>query len=108
MDWASGASLLCRRQVLETVGGFDEGFFLYFEEVDLCRRIGQAGWERWYVPASRVMHLQGASTQRRLPRHWFESRSRYFSKHHGRLYARLADVAALLGNAVGVMKDVLS
>jgi GT2 family glycosyltransferase len=72
--------------VFEQVGLFDEGFFLYFEEVDLALRAARAGWESWYVPAARVVHEAGASTgatggrelERRMPRYWFESRRRYF------------------------------
>lgn len=115
IDWCSGASMMLRREVLETVGGFDEVFFLYYEEVDLCLRIKAAGWECWYVPESRVMHVRGQSTgvtvleqtPRRLPPYWFESRRRYFVKHHGPAYAALADAAFLLGNGVGQLKDTL-
>jgi GT2 family glycosyltransferase len=113
IDWCSGASMMLRREVLETVGGFDEAFFLYFEEVDLCLRIKAAGWECWYVPESRVMHVRGQSTgvtaleqkPRRLPPYWFESRRRYFVKHHGYAYTALADAAFLVGNGVGALKD---
>lgn len=115
IDWCAGASLMLRRQVLEQVGGFDEAFFLYYEEVDLCRRIQAAGWELWYVPESRVMHVRGQSTgvtaldqkPRRLPGYWFESRRRYFVKHHGAGYAALADLAALAGNTLGTLKETL-
>jgi N-acetylglucosaminyl-diphospho-decaprenol L-rhamnosyltransferase len=115
IDWCSGASMMLRREVLETVGGFDEAFFLYFEEVDLCLRIKAAGWECWYVPESRVMHVRGQSTgvtvleaaPRRLPPYWFESRRRYFVKHHGHAYAALADAAFLVGNGMGALKDTL-
>jgi N-acetylglucosaminyl-diphospho-decaprenol L-rhamnosyltransferase len=115
VDWCSGASMMVRREVLESVGGFDEGFFLYWEEVDLCLRIKEAGWEIWYVPASRVMHVSGQSTgvtaidrgPQRLPGYWYESRRRYFVKHHGPLYAGLADAAAMVSNTFGVVKDKL-
>jgi GT2 family glycosyltransferase len=113
IDWCAGASLMLRREVLAQIGGFDEAFFLYFEEVDLCRRIKAAGWECWYVPESRVMHVRGQSTgvtaldakPRRLPSYWFESRRRYFVKHHGVPYAALADLAALAGHALGALKE---
>jgi len=115
IDWPSGASMLFRREVLESVGGFDEAFFLYFEEIDLCRRVKAAGWECWYVPQSRVMHVRGQSTgvtaldarPKRLPKYWFESRRRYFVKHHGYAYAALADVASLLGHGLGTAKALL-
>lgn len=115
IDWCPGASMMVRRTVLETVGSFDEAYFLYYEELDLCSRIKAAGWEIWYVPESRVMHVCGQSTgvtalgeaPRRLPRYWFESRRRYFVKHHGVAYTALADLASLLGSGVGALKDVL-
>jgi len=61
-DWVCGASMMIRREVLDQIGFFDENFFLYFEEVDLFHRAHKAGWETWYVPASKVMHIEGAST----------------------------------------------
>ena len=72
----------------EAVGLFDEGFFLYYEETDLCRRAVSAGWQVWFVPGSRVVHHEGASTgirnwKRRRPRYWYESRRRYFVKAFG-------------------------
>jgi N-acetylglucosaminyl-diphospho-decaprenol L-rhamnosyltransferase len=115
IDWCAGASLMLRREVLTQIGGFDEAFFLYFEEIDLCQRIKAAGWECWYVPESRVMHVRGQSTgvtaldaaPRRLPSYWFESRRRYFVKHHGYAYTLLADLAALSGHTLGALKDTL-
>jgi N-acetylglucosaminyl-diphospho-decaprenol L-rhamnosyltransferase len=105
IDWLSGASLLVRRSVFESVGLFDETFFLYYEETDLCLRARRAGWLCWYVPASRVVHLEGQSTgvtdtrsaPKRLPRYWFESRQHYFMKNHGPWKKHLADVAWTLG-----------
>jgi N-acetylglucosaminyl-diphospho-decaprenol L-rhamnosyltransferase len=112
VDWFPGASMLVRRQVIEQIGGFDEAFFLYYEETDFCLRAQAAGWQRWYVPQSRVMHVRGQSTgvtvlnekPRRLPRYWFESRRRYFTKNHGLGYALLADLAFLAANGLGGIK----
>jgi N-acetylglucosaminyl-diphospho-decaprenol L-rhamnosyltransferase len=115
VDWLSGASIMVRREMLESVGGFDETYFLYFEETDLCRRAKGAGWEIWYVPDSRVMHIRGQSTgvtaldtkPQRLPRYWFESRRRYYAKNHGLAYAAAADLAFLAGNGIGTLKNTL-
>lgn len=115
VDWLSGASMMFRREVLERVGGFDEAFFLYFEETDLCLRAKKAGYECWYVPTSRVMHVRGQSTgvtslgdaPKRLPGYWFESRRRYFTKHFGVGHALAADVAFLVGNGIGRVKHRL-
>lgn len=87
-DWVSGASMIIRRQVIEDIGLMDEGYFLYFEEVDYCRRAHLAGWECWYVPDSRVLHLEGASTgihasAKRRAGYWYDSRRRFFIKHYG-------------------------
>jgi GT2 family glycosyltransferase len=101
VDWTAGASLMICRPVIEEIGGFDETFFLYFEETDLCRRAARAGWRTHYVPQSQVAHLGSASTGMkdwsRTPAYWFQSRSHYFSKSHGRLYAALATLARIAG-----------
>ena len=103
-DWVAGAALMVRRGVLECVGLLDEGYFLYYEDVDLCLQARRAGWSCWYLPEARVVHLVGRSTgvtdprrRARRPTYWFDARRRYFTKNHGRLYAVLADLAAALG-----------
>jgi GT2 family glycosyltransferase len=111
-EWVSGASFIVRREVLEQVGFLDEGFFLYFEEMDFCRRAREAGWQVWWVPQSRVMHLEGASTgirdaSQRRPRYWYESRRRYFVKHFGRLGLLAADVLWLMGRASLALRRML-
>lgn len=63
IDWSTGAFLILRREALAVVGLFDPGFFLYEEEVDLCKRIKQAGFELWYWPQIVVTHLGGASSK---------------------------------------------
>ncbi len=108
-QWLSGCSIMIRGKVFESVGLMDEQFFLYYEEVDFCRRAVMAGWECWYVPHSRIYHISGRSTgisgegasKRRIPAYWYESRRRYFVKHHGRAYAMLADVGWIVGMALG-------
>jgi len=104
-DWVMGACMMIRRTVLEEIGLFDEKYFLYFEEVDLCLRAERAGWSSWYVPQSRVFHFGGkvsdtAQTDSHLkhrPTSWFHSRQRYFLKNHGLFYAMGADAAWLVG-----------
>ncbi|MFT4539658.1 MAG: N-acetylglucosaminyl-diphospho-decaprenol L-rhamnosyltransferase [Planctomycetota bacterium] len=105
IEWPAGASMLIRREVFEDVGLMDEDYFLYFEETDFCLAAHRSGWTSWYVPKSRVIHLVGQATgvtsdcisTRRMPRYWFESRRRFFTKNHGLLYALMADVAAIVG-----------
>ncbi|HXX88746.1 MAG TPA: glycosyltransferase family 2 protein [Acidimicrobiales bacterium] len=65
VDWVSGACFMARRAALEELGGFDERYFMYVEDVDLCWRAHQAGWQVLYVPEAEVTHLQGVSTARR-------------------------------------------
>jgi len=65
-DWMLGAFLLIRRELLDEIGGFDPGFRMYGEDIDLCYRAAKAGWERWYVPAARVRHAYDALTDRRF------------------------------------------
>jgi N-acetylglucosaminyl-diphospho-decaprenol L-rhamnosyltransferase len=108
VDWVSGASLIMRSSTFEDIGGFDEGFFLYFEEVDLCRRARKAGWDVVYEPRVRVMHLEGQTTGVRKnkprPRYWYESRRRYFVKHFGRLGLLRADALWAFGRVIGAMR----
>ena len=65
-DWMLGGFLLLRRAMLEEIGGFDAGFRMYGEDIDLCYRAARAGWERWYVPAAVVGHRWDALTDRRF------------------------------------------
>lgn len=101
VDWVSGSSVMFRRAMLDEVGLFDETYFLYFEETDLCLRARRAGWEAWCLPESRVTHLGGASTGMfswdRHPSYWFDSRLHYFVKNYGRAYAATATLALLAG-----------
>ena len=101
-DWVSGAGMMIRREVIDQIGLFDEGFFLYFEEVDFCRRAKAAGWEVWYAPPSTIVHLEGASTgitktAQRRPAYWFASRRRFFVKAYGIGTLFLADALRTLG-----------
>jgi N-acetylglucosaminyl-diphospho-decaprenol L-rhamnosyltransferase len=59
--WLSGSCMLIRREAFEAVGGFDPSYFMFFEDVDLCERIGKAGWQIVYVPLARVEHVGGHS-----------------------------------------------
>jgi len=114
VDWIAGASMLIRPAVLETSGGLDESYFLYFEETDFCFRARRAGFRTWYVPESRVMHIAGQSTSvternlapKRLPAYWFESRRRYFALAFGVRKAIVIDVVALLAHSFGSIKRI--
>jgi N-acetylglucosaminyl-diphospho-decaprenol L-rhamnosyltransferase len=64
VDWVSGAAVMIRRQAFEELGGFDETYFMFAEDLDLCWRAAQAGWGVGFVPTAAVTHLQGVSTRR--------------------------------------------
>jgi hypothetical protein len=90
VDWVVGACLLVRRQTYEQVGGLDEGFFMYSEEMDWCRRIKDAGWLVVYLPTATVIHHEGRSSEQVVPArhiHFQSSKVRYFRKHHGTFQA---------------------
>jgi GT2 family glycosyltransferase len=85
VDWLSGACLLARRQALKETGPFDERYFMYFEDTDLCRRIWRAGWQVVFWPNAEVLHVGGASSRGQWARLSIElqrSRLIYFSTHH--------------------------
>ncbi len=106
IDWIAGASMMLSKELVETVNGFNERYFLYYEETDFCLRAKQAGFETWYVPSSKVMHIAGQSTKvterdakpKRLPSYVYESRKRYFIDNHGVFYTALADIALIIAN----------
>ena len=86
VDYVEGACLLVRRQAFQEVGGLDEGYFMYAEEVDWCYRMAKHGWQVWYQPEAKIIHLGGASSAgRRTHREadLYRSRIRFFRKHYG-------------------------
>jgi GT2 family glycosyltransferase len=90
-DWMLGGFLVLRRTMLEQLGGFDDGYRLYGEDIDLQYRAMRAGWERWYVPAAVVRHEHQAETDKRwlTRRTWWHWRGvlRFVRKHPERLRA---------------------
>ncbi|MEM1159462.1 MAG: glycosyltransferase family 2 protein [Pseudomonadota bacterium] len=105
VDWVAGAAVMLRLSALRTVGSFDPAYFLYYEEVDLMRRLGRSGWQTWYVAEAEAIHVEGASTgvksgehvRRRRPAYWYESWRIYFINNHGRAHALLACLGWMLG-----------
>jgi GT2 family glycosyltransferase len=86
VDWVSGACMLIRRDAFDEVGGFDERFFLYWEDADLCRRMAAAGWATVYHPGVSVRHIAGQAARHapeRTERAFHESVFRYYLKHGG-------------------------
>jgi len=111
VDWACGAVLMVRRKTLEKVGGLDPYFFLTYDEVDWCHRIKKAGFEVWYTPSAVIQHLDRQSEPQANPKPEARikymtvernSRTRYFLKHRGRLYAILVELLHM-ALAVGLL-----
>jgi len=108
VDWVSGASVMFRTAALRDSRLFDDGFFLYFEEVELMHRLARAGWRTRHVPESCVRHIGGASTgvlqhgdRSTLPRrpgYYYTARRRFFARAGG--CPALADIAFLAGHAI--------
>lgn len=94
VPWVAGSALLVRREAFEAVGGFDEGFFLYFEDIDFCLRLAQRGGMVVYVPSVTVVHHRGrsaAASPGPASRAYRESQLRYWRKYRG------ARIAAIVG-----------
>ena len=115
-EWTSFACVLIRRQVFEDIGLLDEEFFMYFEDVDFCKRAREAGWQIIHNPEARVVHLRGGSSpvksqaakKKRLPRYFYESRSRYYRKYFGRFGLFRANIYWHLGWLVAMVRKLFS
>ncbi|MGK2959501.1 MAG: glycosyltransferase family 2 protein [Acidimicrobiales bacterium] len=78
VDWVAGTFMMARRSAWDEIGGFDEDFFMYLEDVDLCRRLHDAGWRVGYEPGASVIHVIGCSTD--------QTPYRMIAIHHGSLW----------------------
>jgi N-acetylglucosaminyl-diphospho-decaprenol L-rhamnosyltransferase len=115
IEWISFACVLIRREVIAAIGPLDEGFFMYFEDVDYSRRARQAGWYIAYAPAARVVHLRGNRTPEsfaveelgRRPNYYYRARARYLAKYYGATGPCRANLGWLLGRAVSLTREVL-
>ena len=100
-DWISGCCVLLRREAVASVGGLDEGFFLYLEETDLCKRLATAGWRTGFDPRATASHIGYQSADRSATEAILAvSRVRYARKHHGRPVAALEALGVALGALV--------
>ncbi|HVO20926.1 MAG TPA: glycosyltransferase family 2 protein [Anaeromyxobacter sp.] len=103
--WVSFACVLLRAEAIHEVGPLDEGFFMYFEDVDYCRRVHRSRWKVLTWPSALVVHLaaghsgpmSGEAARRRLPRYYYAARARYFAKYYGRAGLWLANLLWHLG-----------
>jgi GT2 family glycosyltransferase len=88
VPWVLGAALIFRRETFTSLGGFDESFFMYFEEVDLCQRLSTLGGQVHFVPAAEIVHTGGVSTEPqrvRMTVQYFASLAHFYRKHYSRL-----------------------
>jgi GT2 family glycosyltransferase len=119
VPWVTGAAVMLRTAALVETGLFDEGFFLYFEETELMRRLRDHGWTIWHEPAARVVHEGGAATQIRdpetglpraqpMPAYWYEARRRYFTLRRGRAYGLASGLAWLTGRMVWQVRKTVA
>jgi GT2 family glycosyltransferase len=114
-QWTSFAAVMIRREVFERVGLLDEGFFMYYEDVDFCRRAVESGFRVHHDPRPRVVHLRGGSSpvkeltaaRKRRPRYYYESRSRYFRKAYGQQGPLLANGLWTVGRSVAWLREHL-
>ncbi|MEL6196451.1 MAG: glycosyltransferase family 2 protein [Pseudomonadota bacterium] len=93
VEWVSFACVMIRREVLETIGLLDDGYFMYFEDADYCWKVKRAGWRIVYRPDAEIVHFRGGSSpvktlakaRRRLPKYFYASRARLLHRFYGRL-----------------------
>jgi N-acetylglucosaminyl-diphospho-decaprenol L-rhamnosyltransferase len=115
-DWLPGCYYLIRSEVIAQVGLFDPRYFLYYEEVDHCKRVKRAGWKVMFYPDTTVVHIGGESaksvaklntTSRQIPRLQIESELLYFRKHHGLTGVALHMLLVSVGDTVLAIKALL-
>jgi len=115
-DWVPGCFYLTRTDIVRTIGLFDERFFMYYEEVDHCKRVKEKGWEVHYFPDTKVIHLGGESskivgevteTGKQLNEFQIESELLYFRKHYGLLYVGIHTVLMSVALLFNMMKKTV-
>jgi N-acetylglucosaminyl-diphospho-decaprenol L-rhamnosyltransferase len=103
VGWVTGACLMMRRDVFEKIGGFDESFFMYFEDKDICKRVREAGFKVVYYPNTSLIHLLGGSSQgvkKSVNTYYRESQLYYYQKHLGRFQTEVLKLYLKLSGKV--------
>lgn len=113
-EWMGFVCVLIRAEVMRAVGYLDEGYFMYFEDVDFCRQARAKGWRALYWPSAKVVHflsssskVSGQAVRRRGPRYYYAARARYFAKFYGRGGLWLANGLWYVGRAVSLARELL-
>lgn len=89
VDWVSGGAMMTRKNIFDKLNGFDEKFFMYYEDIDLCRRAQDLGFQILYFPSLLIRHLGGKSfSDKKIQKnYYYQSQEYYFQKHFGRFSA---------------------
>jgi len=114
-QWTSFACVLVKDELLREVGLMDDGYFMYFEDIEYCHRARKAGWGIVHNPEARVVHLRGGSSpvkertrlKQKLPKYYYESRTRYFYQTYGWLGLTSANLLWWLGRVVSGVRQLL-
>jgi len=115
-DWTSFACVLVKSEVFKNIGLMDDGYFMYFEDVAFAYHAQQAGWKVLNVPGAHVVHLRGGSSpvksqakqRKRLPRYYYESRTRYFFQVYGQAGLLMANICWTLGYGISLLRSLIS
>jgi len=112
IEWASFACILVNGRMIADIGPMDDGYFLYFEDVEFCLRARRAGWSLLYVPEARAIHYRGGSgpvkalrkAHKRMPIYYWRSRARYFTHAYGRIGPWVANLSWHAGRALAHLR----
>lgn len=118
VDWVSGASMLIERELFRKIGGFDENFFLFYEDADICKRVHEIGWKICYLPVGKIIHYKGENVNEKFSSDTYyyakESQLHYYRKHNGiadrcllRAYLFLKFTARYIKGFRKIDKDIL-
>ena len=111
VDWAVGAALLMRRDIIDAIGGFDESFFMYVEDLEWCQRARKAGWEIWFTPEAIVVHVGNASGEKAYgsgrSSRWIANTYRYYRRDHGALSTGAYRAANAFGAVIAASRNAV-
>lgn len=103
VGWVTGACLMMRRDVFEQIGGFDENFFMYFEDKDLCKQVKELGYKVVYYPETTIVHLLGGSShgiKKSVNKYYRDSQIYYYQKHLGKFQASILKLYLTLSGKI--------
>ena len=114
-QWTSFACVLIKDEVFQQIGLLDEGYFMYYEDVEFCHRANKAGWSIVHNPEARVVHLRGGSSsvkkqtklKKRIPRYFYESRTRYYYQTYGWLGLTAANLLWWSGRTISKTRQIM-